>query len=60
LSGTGRPRPLGHANQSAALQFLKRALGIESAEASDPPSPPGDYNLAACLHSLQILAEAIV
>jgi len=42
------------------LEILERALGAQSTEASYGPPPSRHDDLASPLHSLQILAEAIV
>jgi hypothetical protein len=51
---------LWHPHQTTSREVFERPLGIESSEASDAPPTPGNDDLASVLHSLQILAEAIV
>ena len=48
-----------HPHQTAARESIKRPLA-EPAEASHRPPAAGDDDLASPLHSLQVLAEAIV
>jgi len=50
---------LRHPNQAAACESIEWSLA-ESAETSDGPAAPSNDDLASPLHSLQILAEAIV
>lgn len=48
-----------HPDQSAARESIERPL-TEPAQARHRTSAPGDDDLASPLHSLQVLAEAIV
>jgi hypothetical protein len=52
-------RPLRHPHQTTTRKSIKWPLA-EPAEAGHGPSAAGDDNLASPLHSLQVLAEAIV
>jgi hypothetical protein len=60
VSPTSRTWAPRHPHQTTARKILKRSLGVQAAEASDRPPPPGNDHLASPLHSLQILTEAIV
>ncbi len=48
-----------HPHQTTSRESIKRTLA-EPAEASDGSAATRDHNLASPLHSLQVLAEAIV
>jgi hypothetical protein len=54
-----RARPLRHPNEATSRERIEWPLA-KPAEASDRPSAAGDDDLASSLHSLQVLAEAIV
>jgi hypothetical protein len=54
-----RALALRHPHQTAAGESIKRPLA-EPAEASYRPPAAGDDDLASPLHSLQVLAQAIV
>jgi hypothetical protein len=46
-------------HQATSRESFKRPLS-EPAESSDRPAAPGDDHLAASLHALQVLAEAVM
>jgi hypothetical protein len=50
---------LGDPHQTASRESIERPLA-EPAEARHRPTAPGDNDLTAPLHSLQVLAEAVV
>jgi hypothetical protein len=59
LRGTRRALALRHPHQTTARESVEWPL-TESAQTSHGATAPGDNDLAAPLHSLQVLAKAVV